>query len=191
MLYWTKSESITMVATSLLEGANPETESTELRISTVADTWIHLTYVVQGGERNRALTIVKSRGTAHSNQVRELILSDDGVSLADVYSGRGQVVMGTLRWQMERSELAERVRVQAELDRKRLELEQARADAAARIEAIQRELARREAEIGGEIRVQGLQADEYAAKQTEIRRRRGADESSPEPDPRPDSGPQP
>ena len=50
-----------------------------------------------GGERNRALTIVKCRGTRHSNQVRELILSDQGIALADVYSSGGEVLMGTLR----------------------------------------------------------------------------------------------
>src|SRR6185369_9965938 len=52
------------------------------------------------------LSIVKSRGTAHSNQVRELILSDSGVTLADTYTAGGEVLMGTLRWE---KEIAERV----------------------------------------------------------------------------------
>jgi circadian clock protein KaiC len=47
---------------------------------------------------------VKSRGTAHSNQVRELILSDTGVTLTDAYTAGGEVLMGTLRWQKERAE---------------------------------------------------------------------------------------
>jgi circadian clock protein KaiC len=60
---------------------------------------------VRGGERNRALTIIKSRGTPHSNQVRELLLSSDGVTLADVYSGGGDVLMGTARLEKEREQL--------------------------------------------------------------------------------------
>ena len=63
-----------------LEGGTP------LQISTIADTWIYLNYLVQAGERNRGLSIIKSRGTAHSNQVRELILSNDGVTLADIFT---------------------------------------------------------------------------------------------------------
>jgi circadian clock protein KaiC len=73
-----------------------------LQISTIAHTWIHLSYLVRGGERNRALTIVKSRGTQHSNQVRELVLSATGPQLMDVYSSGGYVLMGTLRWEAAR-----------------------------------------------------------------------------------------
>ncbi len=72
LLAFTKVEGITSLFTSLLEGGDPSLESSPLGISTIADTWIHLSYVVHGGERNRALTIIKSRGTRHSNQVREL-----------------------------------------------------------------------------------------------------------------------
>jgi circadian clock protein KaiC len=56
---------------------------------------------MQAGERNRGLSIVKSRGTSHSNQVRELILSKKGVTLADAYMAGGEVLMGTLRWEKE------------------------------------------------------------------------------------------
>ena len=73
-----KVAGITVVNTSLMDGLSTD-EATATGISTIADTWIHVSYVVQDGERNRALTIVKSRGTGHSNQVRELTLSDDGV----------------------------------------------------------------------------------------------------------------
>jgi circadian clock protein KaiC len=96
-----KSLGITLLATTLLTGGVDETELTVSRLSTLADTWIHLSYVAHAGERNRALTIVKSRGAAHSNQVRELILSDAGISLADVYLEDGEVLMGALRRQKE------------------------------------------------------------------------------------------
>lgn len=76
LVYLCKVEGITLVCICLLEGSNPEGEETQVQISTIADTWIQLSYVVNAGERNRALTIIKSRGMKHSNQVRELVLSE-------------------------------------------------------------------------------------------------------------------
>src|SRR5260370_13193423 len=89
-------------------------EETPVQISTIADTWIHLTKISQAGERNRALSIVKSRGMKHSNQVRELILSDQGIALADVYTAGGDVLMGTARWHKEAAEPAEQERILAD-----------------------------------------------------------------------------
>ena len=105
LIDWAKSDGITLVCTSLLDEMNGQTQSgTPLQISTLADTWIHLNYLVQAGERNRGLSIIKSRGTAHSNQVRELILSDSGVTLADIYTAGGEVLMGAMRWEKESAE---------------------------------------------------------------------------------------
>lgn len=108
LLDFAKSAGVTVLSTSLLGNTLPLNEQTPLNISTIADTWMHVSYVSQGGERNRALTIVKARGTGHSNQVRELILSDAGVTLADVYSAGGEVLMGTLRWEKENDERRQR-----------------------------------------------------------------------------------
>ncbi len=105
LIDWTKADGITLVCTSLLDEMGTQTEGgTPLQISTLADTWIHLNYLVQAGERNRGLSIIKSRGTAHSNQVRELILSNAGVTLSDIYTAGGEVLMGTLRWEKESAE---------------------------------------------------------------------------------------
>jgi len=102
---WSKNDGNTLVCTSLLDELSGQLEGgTPLQISTMADTWIHLNYLVQAGERNRGLSIIKSRGTSHSNQVRELILSDSGVTLADIYTAGGEVLMGTLRWEKESAE---------------------------------------------------------------------------------------
>ena len=106
LLALTKSAGITMICTSLLVNNEALNEGTNIQISTVADTWIHISYAMLAGERNRALTIIKSRGTEHSNQVRELILNSSGVSLADVYQAGGEVLMGTARWQKETAEKA-------------------------------------------------------------------------------------
>jgi circadian clock protein KaiC len=134
------------VSTSLLQGAQPLTEETPVQISTIADTWIHLTNISQAGERNRALTIVKSRGMKHSNQVRELILSDEGIALADVYAAAGDVLMGTARWQKEAAEKTEQERILAEVEHKRSEVALARAELTARIEALEQELKQKQAE---------------------------------------------
>jgi len=77
---WAKASGITLFCTSLLPEKSAQIEATPLQISTIADTWIHLNYLVHAGERNRGLSIIKARGTAHSNQVRELILSNAGVT---------------------------------------------------------------------------------------------------------------
>ena len=141
-----KSEGITLLSTSLLQGAQPLSEGTPVRISTIADTWIHLTNISQAGERNRALSIVKSRGMKHSNQVRELILSDEGIALADVYTAAGDVLMGTARWQKEAAEKTEQKRILAEVEHKRREVALARAELTVRIEALEQELKQKEAE---------------------------------------------
>ena len=105
LIDWAKSDNITLVCTSLLDETSGQTDGgTPLQISTLADTWIHLNYLVQAGERNRGISIIKSRGMAHSNQVRELILSDKGVTLTDIYTADGEVLMGTLRWERERAD---------------------------------------------------------------------------------------
>ncbi len=104
LIAWAKTQGVTVMCTSLLGRQAPEVESTPSHTSTLADTWIHLSYLIQSGERNRALTIIKSRGTGHSNQVRELLLSKEGINLADVYTADGEVLMGTRRWQRERAE---------------------------------------------------------------------------------------
>jgi circadian clock protein KaiC len=118
-----RSKGITVVCTSLVNGEDAFTETTSTQISTIADTWMHLAYLVRGGERNRTLTIVKSRGMAHSNQVRELILSRDGVTLADVYTAGGEVLVGTARWEHEAQVREEEHRRTAERYARRAHLE--------------------------------------------------------------------
>jgi circadian clock protein KaiC len=117
-----------------------------MQISTIADTWIHLNYLVNAGERNRGLSIVKARGTAHSNQVRELVLSNKGVTLADAYLAGGEVLMGTLRWEKERAELDARFEAENLNQRQRLRLATEEAELAARIKSLQVELENKRAE---------------------------------------------
>jgi circadian clock protein KaiC len=175
LIYMVKDRGITLLVTALSETDDPRAESTDLQVSTVADTWIHLSYLVRSGERNRALTIVKSRGTAHSNQVRELVLSKSGATLTDVYSAGGEVLMGTLRWEKEAEEGARKIRNRAEFDQKRRELQFAEASTSAQIKALQLDLQRQSAELAlyaGENEVRSVSSSE---RENELRRRRRAD----------------
>ena len=147
LIYMVKDEKVTVVVTAINTVNDPQTEATDLQISRIADTWIHLSYLIRSGERNRALTIIKSRGTWHSNQVRELVLSDAGPVLADVYTAGGEVLMGTLRWEKEGEEKAKTIQRRAEYDHKRGELQVAEADTHARIKALQQDLERQRVEL--------------------------------------------
>jgi circadian clock protein KaiC len=169
-----RDNNITAFITALVEGEDPQAEATELQISTIADTWIHLSYLVRGGERNRALTIVKSRGTAHSNQVRELVLSSKGPALVDVYSAGGEVLMGTLRWEKEAEERTRKLRRHAQYSQKRRELQLAEADLIARMAALQVDLDRQRAELALYARddeARQASSDEW---ESELHRKRSA-----------------
>ena len=156
------------MSTSLMQGAQPLTEETPVQISTIADTWIHLTKISQAGERNRALSIVKSRGMKHSNQVRELILSDQGIALADVYTAGGDVLMGTARWQKEAAEQAEPERILAQVEHKRREVALARVELGARIEALEQELKQKQAEAERSIAAEARRKLDLAKRSGEL-----------------------
>ena len=170
-----KGEGITVVNTSLMDGISTD-EATTTGISTIADTWIHVSYVVQDGERNRALTIVKSRGTGHSNQVRELTLSNEGVTLTDVFVAQGKVLMGVARWEWEQQERAAKGRTQVAAELKRLQLQLAQAEAAARLQVIQTEMEARSAEIAVLALATGSASKLLVTDRAVLRKMRHADE---------------
>ena len=170
-----KEKGITVVNTSL-EGGFTADEATATGISTIADTWIHVSYIVQDGERNRALTIVKSRGTGHSNQVRELTLSDEGVSLTDVFVAQGKVLMGVARWEWEQEETATARRTQVATDLKRLQLHLSQAEATARLQVVQTEIEARNAEISLLADSTGSASKLLRADRAMMRKMRHADE---------------
>jgi circadian clock protein KaiC len=170
-----KENGVTVVVTSLIEGNSAEAEATELQISTIADTWLHLSYLVRSGERNRALTIVKSRGTRHSNQVRELTLSATGPTLADVYTLGGDVLMGTLRWEKEVEEKVRQTQRRADFDHKKRELQFAEADTRARIQALELDLQRKRAELALYSRDDEARTLSSTERDDDLRRMRSAD----------------
>ncbi len=91
-----KAENITAIFTSLTQGGS-YLEQTEFGVSSFVDTWLLLRDYEVNGERNRLIHILKSRGTMHSNQVREFIISDNGIELVEVYQGPDGILTGTAR----------------------------------------------------------------------------------------------
>jgi circadian clock protein KaiC len=176
LIDWTKSDGTTLLCTSLLDEMATQSEGgSPLQISTLADTWIHLNYLVQAGERNRGLSIIKSRGTAHSNQVRELILSDAGVTLTDTYSAGGEVLMGTLRWEKERAELRadELTEIAGKLKRVKLDAEEAELEV--RVKSLQVELAAKQVEKSLLTRSTETREGELSRGRARMGELRGAD----------------
>ncbi len=169
-----KGEMITVVNTSLMDGISTD-EATATGISTIADTWIHLSYVVQDGERNRALTIVKSRGTGHSNQVRELSLSKDGVNLTDVFIAQGKVLMGVARWEREQAEQAIKERAELAATVKRLQLQLQQVEAAARLLVVQNEMDARGKEIAAFAAASGAAEERLQSDREMVSKMRHAD----------------
>ena len=91
-----KLRQITAIFTSLTS-AGDELEDSQVGVSSLMDTWILVKNIESNGERNRGLYILKARGIAHSNQVREFILTDRGIELIDAYVGPEGVLMGSAR----------------------------------------------------------------------------------------------
>jgi len=178
LIDWAKNQQLTLFCSSLMDRSRTELEGTPLQISTIADTWIHLDYQESAGERNRGLSIIKSRGTGHSNQVRELVLGDDGVALADVYTAGGEVLMGALRYEKEREEQAAEARQAKQLERRRLELDAETAELEARLQAVSRELEARQAERRSLLESEEEQVDKARETSRQVRRMRGGDGSA-------------
>jgi len=133
-----KGRGITGVMTTLTHGEREE--SSEVDVSSLCDTWLLLRNAESNGERNRLLYVIKSRGSAHSNQVREFVLTDDGAELLDVYVGPNGVLTGSERVeQIGQERLAQAARAD-ETERRRQELAQRTAAIRAEIAALQAQL---------------------------------------------------
>jgi circadian clock protein KaiC len=133
-----KSRNITALFTSLTHGGNA-LEATALGISSLMDTWILLRDIEISGERNRGLYILKSRGMAHSNQIREFQLSNDGIRLVDAYLGADGVLTGSARLAQERREREVALKQAVDERRRREEAQRKRQAIEAQIHALRAE----------------------------------------------------
>ena len=135
-----KSQAVTTMFTSLTHGG-VETAMTDIAVSSLMDTWLLLYNRESNGEHNRQLYLIKSRGMAHSNQVREFIMTHDGIALRDVYVGPEGVLTGSARVAQEARERDQAMLQQHELERRNLEFGRRRRRIEAQIEELQAQLA--------------------------------------------------
>jgi len=140
-----KMNQITGLFTNLTSGGSA-LEQTDIAISSLIDTWLLLRDIEIGGERNRGLYILKSRGMAHSNQIREFLLTDHGVELRDVYIGPSGVLTGSARLAQEAQEQAAQTIHEQEVEQRKLELERKRRVIEMQISAMRAEFEAQEAE---------------------------------------------
>ena len=119
-----KTAGITSLYTNQVSGAAPEQEISGMGVSSLMDTVIKLQYAQSGGEVNRLILAMKSRGSAHSNQYREFKIGDDGIDIVDVFIGEGGVLTGVARFDEENRQKSERLLRQQEIERKEIELAQ-------------------------------------------------------------------
>jgi circadian clock protein KaiC len=134
-----KSRQITTLFTSLTSGRLSNLEQTEVGLSSLMDTWLFLRDIELNGERNRGLYVLKSRGMAHSNQIREFLLTDHGIELVDVCVGPAGVLTGSARQSLEAQEKGAAFKHQQEIQRQRRQLEAKRESYEAKIAALRAE----------------------------------------------------
>jgi len=168
-----KGKLITSVFVNLTEGG-ASLEKTDVGISSLADTWIMLRDIELNGERNRCLYVLKSRGMAHSNQLREFTMSKQGLKLAPAYIGTGGVLTGSSRLAQEAKERAAALAEEQENQRRQEEMNLRRLNLQAQIAALQAELAAAEKQI--ELVVQDDENRDQQTKQVrdEIAKSRSA-----------------
>ena len=146
-----KSAEITAVFVSLTGGGG-NLEKTTVGISSLTDTWILLRDVELNGERNRCLYVLKSRGMAHSNQVREFTMTEHGIKLIPAYIGSGGVLTGSSRLTQEAKERSDARWRQQEIQSKQQLIDRKRLALQAQIASLQAESAAVEQEAEQVIR---------------------------------------
>jgi circadian clock protein KaiC len=138
-----KTRGITALFTNLGLGSAEET-TTQMQVSSLMDTWLLLYNRESNGEHNRQLYVLKSRGMAHSNQIREFLLSRDGIKLREAYIGPSGLLTGSARLEQEAKDRAAEIERQQEIERRSREVERKRREIAAHIADLQAQLANEE-----------------------------------------------
>jgi circadian clock protein KaiC len=150
-----------------LTSSGKSAETTDEGLSSMVDTWLLLRDIELGGERNRAIYVLKSRGMAHSNQVREFRITSKGIKLVKAYLGPWGVLTGSARLSQEAKEAAEEQMAREELARKQLALDHRRKAIEAQIAALRAEVKAEEEEFkrvfeSQQIKNQQIEADRLA-----------------------------
>jgi circadian clock protein KaiC len=169
-----KVHRVTALLTSLTPGST-NVETTDVDMSSLVDTWLLLRDIELGGERNRALYILKSRGMAHSNQIREFLLTDKGIELQDAYLGPEGVLTGSMRQAQEARENAAALARQQELQAQQRERKRKQEALEARITAMRKEFESEEEEAQRVASQDHAREQMLADERDAMGHRRGAD----------------
>ena len=140
-----KAQQITALFTSLVSDKSI-LESSEVGLSSLIDTWLMLRNIELSGERNRGIYVLKARGMANSNQIREFILTNQGIELREVYIGVKGILTGTARITQEADEKIELLIHEKDIKRKKRDLERKRKLLKAQIDALHAEFESDESE---------------------------------------------
>jgi circadian clock protein KaiC len=168
-----KGKGVTALLTSLTAAAEPGRPDEQ--IASLVDTWLLVKTREGNGELNRLLYVLKSRGTAHSNQIREFLLTDHGIELADVYVGPQGVLTGSARQAQEAQERAEGTARSDDLEQRRVNLERRRESVTAQTAALWREFESEEDIVNNLLSHGSIGAVDRAGQRAEQGRLRGAD----------------
>lgn len=134
-----KQKQITALMTTLTSGPDFQ-EATEVSISSLVDVWLLLRDIESGGERNRGIYVIKARGVAHSNQIREFVLTGHGVELRNVYMGSAGLLTGSARIAQESKDAMQVLETRQAVEQQRLIRERKRKAIEAQIAALQLDL---------------------------------------------------
>jgi circadian clock protein KaiC len=141
-----KGRGVTAVFTHLMHGQDSVVQ-TDAGLSSIMDAWILLLNREVNGEFNRELYLLKARGLSHSNQVREFVMSDDGIKLVPPYLGENGALTGSARKNEEAKSRQAEMRRNADMSRAQQQIQQKRRRAKAQMEALQAELDADEIEL--------------------------------------------
>jgi circadian clock protein KaiC len=172
-----KAQQVTALLTNMTS-ANEASETSELDVSSLVDTWQLLRDIELGGERNRAMYVLKSRGMAHSNQIREFLLTDRGIELENVYLGPEGVLTGSARQSQEAREKAAALQRAQEIEARQRELARKRDVLEARITALRKEFEVEEVEALRVIGQQEAREDILVRDRQRMTRSRQADDGN-------------
>jgi circadian clock protein KaiC len=169
-----KARGVTTLFTWL--DSNDEQSPTHAHITSLVDAWLVLKSTEGNGEHNRVFRVLKSRGMAHSNQIREFLLTDQGIELADVYVGPHGVLTGSARQTQEAQERSDGTARLDDLEQRRVSLGRRRESVEAQAASLWREFDD-EADVVERLLSHGSTgAEDRAGQRAEQGRLRGADE---------------
>jgi circadian clock protein KaiC len=172
-----KEKQITALMTTLTGGAAAQ-EQTEVNISSLVDTWLLLRDIESGGERNRGLYILKSRGAAHSNQIREFLLTDHGIELRNVYLGETGLLTGSARVAQEAKDASQGLLAEQEIETKQSGLARKRKAIEAQMEVLRLELETEEEESKRLIAQEQMKLKQWEQEQDKMAKSRAFNEGA-------------